>query len=831
VAYSFTNTAPTGVTAPTPGTGYVALQDIPAAAASVPSGGASVATSGGTYQWSIYTDVGVPGASGATGDYYGYITWGTGASVTGLTATVTLNRVNSSGTVQSSSSAASIATTGAKLAFSFTSLNLGTWASGDRLRIDIKATNTSTMTAGTMALAVNDGTSSITVPWDTNKLVAPESIDRAAWTKTNASVTADATTAPDGTTTADKLTETAVTGQHFINQIISRGSNSTWTISVFGKAVERSRVILEIDDSPATGQEAYATFDISGGAPTTATGSFGVSGAITISNRVVTSYGNGWYRCEMRVTGVSGTAYNVQAYLDGSSGTTNAMVSSYAGTSGSGAYIWGLDAEPTSTASAYPGAVPGTALAVAAVASASPAVGTVTIGQTHVLTGPNAAPSSPAVATVAIGQTHVLTAASLAPGSPAVGTATIGQTHVLTGPSAATASPALGAATIGQTHALSAPATAPGSPALGAVTIGQTHVLTATAAAPGSPALTVTTLGQTHILSATAAVSTSPLIGSVAIGQTHTLAAAGVAASSPVLGSVALGQTHVLSTTAIAPSAPALGAVSIGQTHALSASAVAVAGPAVDAPSMQPVATLAASPVTTGSPAMSSVALGQTQVLGTANLSTGPPALASVSLGQTHVLAAPALATSSPSLTSPALGQTHALSVSGVTTASPDIGSVSVEAVPDATGPVADYLFFGVATSMPSSLRPSLSITLQRPRPTCDWAGRRLPPLRRRDIHGRGRGRNRPGRRLPPLRRRDIHGRGPGRNRPGRRLLVLRRRDRVWLVLRPRRSERCAEFSIDRGGRRSDRRTSLLSPPSHRARRRLGPSRSARLMR
>lgn len=92
----------------------------------------------------MFTPAGVPGTSGATGDYHLFLRIATGDS--NIRVSFQLHRVNSSGTVQSSSSttAEQTPTSSAMMQFSLTGVNLGTWNAGDRLRVDIIVRNTAT---------------------------------------------------------------------------------------------------------------------------------------------------------------------------------------------------------------------------------------------------------------------------------------------------------------------------------------------------------------------------------------------------------------------------------------------------------------------------------------------------------------------------------------------------------------------------------------------------------------------------------------------------------------------------------------------------------------
>ncbi len=74
----------------------------------------------------------------------------------------------------------------------------------------------------------------------TNSTLYSEAFHNAVWTKTRASITADAATAPDGAATADKLVEDATaSNNHYIASTASFVAGSTYTISWHMKAAER----------------------------------------------------------------------------------------------------------------------------------------------------------------------------------------------------------------------------------------------------------------------------------------------------------------------------------------------------------------------------------------------------------------------------------------------------------------------------------------------------------------------------------------------------------------------------------------------------------------
>ena len=160
-----------------------------------------------------------------------------------------------------------------------------------------------------------------------NLLTFTEQFDNAAWAKLNTTITADVTTSPDGTSNADKLTETGTTGLHYAANTSNR--TGTFTQSVYAKAAERTSVAfgLALNSSGVV-------FNLSNGTVT--------STGVGWSNSTITPVGNGWYRC-------SATATLAASWIYISPNTAN----SYAGTAGSGIFIWGAQLETGSTATAY----------------------------------------------------------------------------------------------------------------------------------------------------------------------------------------------------------------------------------------------------------------------------------------------------------------------------------------------------------------------------------------------------------------------------------------------------------------------------------------------
>jgi hypothetical protein len=172
----------------------------------------------------------------------------------------------------------------------------------------------------------------------TNLLLRSQEFDNASWSKTRASVTANAVTAPDGTTTADKLVESVDVGTHYVSQAFTGVDSTTYTNSVFVKAAERTWAWVVLTTQAGGLRGAYINL---------ATGALGtVSGSTTAS---VEAFADGWYR--VRVTadiGAAGSGEQVQVYAATADGTT-----SYTGDGTSGIYIWGAQLEAGAFPSSY----------------------------------------------------------------------------------------------------------------------------------------------------------------------------------------------------------------------------------------------------------------------------------------------------------------------------------------------------------------------------------------------------------------------------------------------------------------------------------------------
>jgi len=182
----------------------------------------------------------------------------------------------------------------------------------------------------------------------TNLITYSEQFDNAAWTKNNVGVTTNtsATTAPDGSTNADALLETAATGEHRIRQTFTGlTTNTNYTTSVYVKDLGGRNLSIRILDTDNTSNGYSAVFSPSAGNIVISHYSLG-AGIATSST--ITNVGNGWYRATLTGNaGVSCTKYilDLFCYSDTSF--------NYAGDITKGLYLWGAQLEQGAFPTSY----------------------------------------------------------------------------------------------------------------------------------------------------------------------------------------------------------------------------------------------------------------------------------------------------------------------------------------------------------------------------------------------------------------------------------------------------------------------------------------------
>jgi hypothetical protein len=182
-----------------------------------------------------------------------------------------------------------------------------------------------------------------------NLLLQSQEFDNALWTKNDVTVTANSIAAPDGTTTAETITESATTATHRVLRNASTIAGVPYSSSVFVKNASGSRYVglrLSLNTSPAN--YAHAVFDLS--AVTSNTNA-------SISSASIVSVGNSWYRISMTTINSDGTVstnpFIVYLSDTATAPATNSIGVSYAGDGVSAVYLWGAQLEQRSSVTAY----------------------------------------------------------------------------------------------------------------------------------------------------------------------------------------------------------------------------------------------------------------------------------------------------------------------------------------------------------------------------------------------------------------------------------------------------------------------------------------------
>lgn len=166
-----------------------------------------------------------------------------------------------------------------------------------------------------------------------NLALYSEQFDNAAYTKSGATVTANAAISPIGGAIADYLVEDTSTGEHYLSQSITTETGDH-VLSVYAKYGLSRRIRLRIDDGVTP--VGHAEFDL---LAETATDIVGTGATIE-------DIGSGWKRCSVKgaLAGTSVVAVVGLADLSGNA--------SYTGTTGY-ATIWGAQLERRSSLHGY----------------------------------------------------------------------------------------------------------------------------------------------------------------------------------------------------------------------------------------------------------------------------------------------------------------------------------------------------------------------------------------------------------------------------------------------------------------------------------------------
>ena len=165
------------------------------------------------------------------------------------------------------------------------------------------------------------------------------------WSTAGITVAANTSTAPNGTVTADTITENSATDPHLLFQTTT--ASGTCTFSIYVKQGSGSR-FFTIGFNRAATHFVSATFDLALGT-NTQTLVLGYSG----QSASITAVGDGYYRCS--VTAVSDTVSDARIGLASTSTHTSTSrgFQSYTGDGTSSFIVWGAQLEQSSTVGEY----------------------------------------------------------------------------------------------------------------------------------------------------------------------------------------------------------------------------------------------------------------------------------------------------------------------------------------------------------------------------------------------------------------------------------------------------------------------------------------------
>jgi len=182
-------------------------------------------------------------------------------------------------------------------------------------------------------------------PW--NLVTYSEDLTNGAWQLASATIGANATTAPNGTTTAESFTSSVTLANHVVYQLLGYTGGS-YTYSVYVKKANSRYVYIKLVGDAS--QWVAAVFDLNDGTLTKseATGWTG----LTASSE---SVGNGWYRLIVSGSGATSVNFNVGIQY---TNTATPSFSAYADASFTGTgtidyYIWGAQLNIGATAKPY----------------------------------------------------------------------------------------------------------------------------------------------------------------------------------------------------------------------------------------------------------------------------------------------------------------------------------------------------------------------------------------------------------------------------------------------------------------------------------------------
>ena len=176
-------------------------------------------------------------------------------------------------------------------------------------------------------------------PAGANSLLQSQALATSPWTLYQVVSTNNATTAPDGTTTATNVIQNAITTTGYVMQTFSIVGGNLYTFSVWAKP----NGINFLRINPYTGASSPSqTFDLG-------TGAVGVTAGSNPIAPTIEAFTNGWYRCAFSFyVPASSASASMSLVLQNANNS-----SSWLGTGTTGLFLWGAQVEIAAAPSSY----------------------------------------------------------------------------------------------------------------------------------------------------------------------------------------------------------------------------------------------------------------------------------------------------------------------------------------------------------------------------------------------------------------------------------------------------------------------------------------------
>jgi hypothetical protein len=165
-----------------------------------------------------------------------------------------------------------------------------------------------------------------------------EDFSNAAWSKANTTITANDTTAPNGTTTADKFAPNGTLSSTYFSisqEVVSGATSQAHTAIIYAKAGGLTQMLMYLGNSIGV------YWNLSNGQFISY-----YSGAQTITNYSSEAMGDGWYKYTISISANSGSTY-----LEVYGAKSGAFIGNY--TTSDNCFVWGAQLNIGSTAKPY----------------------------------------------------------------------------------------------------------------------------------------------------------------------------------------------------------------------------------------------------------------------------------------------------------------------------------------------------------------------------------------------------------------------------------------------------------------------------------------------